>query len=173
MSALVESLLSFADSGVPEALEWVDLQAAADDAKQNLAISIEESGATVTIGLLPIIRGNQIHLVRIFQNLIGNALKYRSERRVEISVNGERQDNGVGVAAENQTRIFAPFVRVAQKDVAGTGLGLAVCKKIVEGCGGTIWVESKLAVGSAFCFTIAAEKEESLVPVMAHSAVVA
>jgi len=181
MAALVDSLLSFADSGVPEALEWVDLQAAAADAKQNLAISVEESGATVTIDRLPIVRGNQIHLVRIFQNLIGNALKYGGERPLEILVNSERrgpfwvirvEDNGVGIAAENQTRIFAPFVRLARKDVGGIGLGLAVCKKIVEGRGGIIWVESKLGVGSAFCFTIPAEKEESLVARLPHSPVV-
>jgi PAS domain S-box-containing protein len=168
MSALVESLLSFADTGLPEAVQWVDLQAAVAEARQNLGVSIEEVGATVTMGPLPIVRGNEVHLVRIFQNLIGNALKYRGERPLEIFVTSERrgpswviriEDNGVGVATENQRRIFAPFIRVAPKDVAGTGLGLAVCKKIVEGLGGTIWVESKLGAGSAFCFTIAAEKE--------------
>lgn len=181
MAALVESLLSFAETGVPEALQWVDLQVAVAEARQNLAVSIEESGASVVINRLPIVWGNEIHLIRIFQNLIGNALKYRSERAVEIFVNSERrgpfwvirvEDNGVGVAAENQTRIFAPFVHVAQKDVAGNGLGLAVCKKIVEAQGGTIWVESKLGVGSAFCFTIAGEKDESLIPKISHSSVV-
>ena len=115
------------------------------------------------------------------QNLIGNALKYGGERPLEILVNSERrgpfwvirvEDNGVGIAAENQTRIFAPFVRLARKDVGGIGLGLAVCKKIVEGRGGIIWVESKLGVGSAFCFTIPAEKEESLVARLPHSPVV-
>jgi signal transduction histidine kinase len=120
-------------------------------------------------------------LVRIFQNLIGNALKYRGERPIEISVNGERrgpswvirvEDNGVGVTAENRTRIFAPFVRLAHKEVPGTGLGLAVCKKLVEGQGGTIWVESKLGSGSAFCFTIAAEQEDSLIARISRSSVV-
>jgi PAS domain S-box-containing protein len=181
MAALVESLLSLADSGLPEALEWVDLRAVVVDAKQNLAIRIGESGASLTIGPLPIVRGNQIHLLRVFQNLVGNALKYRSDRSTEIVVSSERrgpfwvirvEDNGVGVAAENQTRIFAPFVRLEHEDVAGTGLGLAVCKKLIEGQGGTIWVESKLGVGSAFCFTIAAEKEESLVASTTHSSVV-
>jgi signal transduction histidine kinase len=151
------------------------------DARQNLAVSIEESGATLTIDRLPIVRGNEIHLARIFQNLIGNALKYRAERPLEIFVNSERrgpswviriEDNGLGVAAENQARIFEPFMRVANKGVAGTGLGLAVCKKIVEGQGGAIWVESKLGMGSAFCFTIAAEKEESVIRRISHSAVV-
>jgi PAS domain S-box-containing protein len=181
MAALVESLLSFAETGLPEALQRVDLQKAMAEARQNLAVSIEESGASVVINRLPIVWGNEIHLIRIFQNLIGNALKYRSERAVEIFVNSERrgpfwvirvEDNGVGVAAENQTRIFAPFVHVAQKDVAGNGLGLAVCKKIVEAQGGTIWVESKLGVGSAFCFTIAGEKDDSLIPAIPHSSIV-
>jgi PAS domain S-box-containing protein len=181
MAALVDSLLSFADTGLSEALQWVDLEATVADATQNLAISIQESGATVTIDRLPIVRGCEIHLLRIFQNLIGNALKYRGERPVEIFVNGERrgpswvirvEDNGVGVARENQKRIFEPFVRVTHKHVPGTGLGLAVCKKIVEGQGGAIWVESKPGMGAAFCFTVAAEKEESLVPMISHSSVV-
>ncbi len=181
MATLVESLLSFADTGRPDALQWVDLELAAAAAMQNLAISVEASGATVSIDRLPVVRGSEIHLVRIFQNLIGNALKYRGERPIEISVNGERrgpswvirvEDNGVGVTAENRTRIFAPFVRLAHKEVPGTGLGLAVCKKLVEGQGGTIWVESKLGSGSAFCFTIAAEQEDSLIARISRSSVV-
>ncbi len=148
---------------------------------QNLAITLEESGATVTLDRLPIIRGNEIHMVRIFQNLIGNALKYRAERPLKISVHSERcgpswviriTDNGVGVAAENQERIFTPFMRVEYKGVPGNGLGLAVCKKIVEGHGGKIWVESTPSVaGSTFCFTIAAEQEESLVLLAPHAVV--
>jgi PAS domain S-box-containing protein len=163
MSCLVESLLSLAETGAHEPLQWVDLQSAAADAKQNLATSLEELAATLTMDQLPIVRGDEIQLMRIFQNLIGNALKYRSERPLRILVNSERrgpfwvirvEDNGIGIAVENQTRIFEPFIRVAGKDVAGAGLGLAVCKKIIEAQGGTIWVESEPGTGSSFCFTI-------------------
>jgi PAS domain S-box-containing protein len=181
MTALVESLLSFADTGLPDPLQWVDLQAVANDAMQNLTTGIKESGATVTIDRLPIIRGNEIHMVRIFQNLIGNALKYRSERPLKISVHSERcgpswviriTDNGLGVSVENQDRIFTPFIRVAYKGVAGNGLGLAVCKKIVESQGGKIWVESSPdAAGATFCFTIAAEQDQSLVPLTSLASV--
>jgi chemotaxis family two-component system sensor kinase Cph1 len=97
--------------------------------------------------------------------LISNAVKYRREQAVEIHVDAERRgpdwiirivDNGVGIAPENQARVFLPFVRLVNRDVPGTGLGLAVCKKLIEGWGGTIWIESDLGAGSTFCFTVAA-----------------
>jgi chemotaxis family two-component system sensor kinase Cph1 len=104
-------------------------------------------------------------LVRLFQNLIGNALKYRGERSPEVHLTAEErgpdwviriEDNGLGIAPEDQARVFVPFIRLANRDVPGTGLGLAVCKKIVEGWGGAMWVESELGAGSTFCFTIMA-----------------
>jgi signal transduction histidine kinase len=114
---------------------------------------------------LPCARGNESHLVRVFQNLMGNAVKYRGQEAPEVHVGAERrgpdwvlriEDNGVGIAAENQHRVFMPFVRLVDRKIPGTGLGLAVCKNIVEGLGGTIWVESEPGVGSTFCFTVAA-----------------
>jgi signal transduction histidine kinase len=139
----------------------------------NLAPAIEASGAIVTVARLPIVRSNEIHLVRLFQNLISNALKYRGESSVQIHVTAEQRgpgwvisigDNGIGIAPEHQTRVFMPFVRLVNRDVPGTGLGLAVCKKVVEGLGGTIWVESELGAGSTFCFTIAAADAVTFVP---------
>jgi chemotaxis family two-component system sensor kinase Cph1 len=112
-------------------------------------------------------------LVRLFQNLIGNAVKYRSQEPVEIRVTAEQhgrgwvvriEDNGIGIAPEQQARVFMPFIRLVNRDVPGTGLGLAVCKKIVEGLGGTIWIESELGAGSTFCFTIVAAEERISVP---------
>src|SRR5579871_123234 len=164
MSTLVDDLLSFASTGMHEAPRCVDLQHAVAQATLNLAPAIEASGAIVTVGRLPIVRSNEIHLVRLFQNLISNALKYRAENPVQIHVTAEQRgpgwvisigDNGIGIAPEHQTRVFMPFVRLVNRDVPGTGLGLAVCKKIVESLGGTIWVESELGTGSTFCFTIA------------------
>jgi signal transduction histidine kinase len=95
-------------------------------------------------------------------------VKYRRVDPVDIHLSAELrgpewvvrvEDNGLGIAAEHQDRVFKPFIRLASRDVPGTGLGLAVCKKIVEGFGGTIWVESELGAGSTFCFTIAAREE--------------
>ena len=124
-----------------------------------------ETGARITVDRMPIARGNEIHLVRLFQNLIGNAIKYRGATSPEIHVGItwrgpdwviRIEDNGVGIAPENQARVFMPFVRLANRDIPGTGLGLAVCKNLVEGLGGTIWVESEPGVGSTFSFTIEA-----------------
>ena len=94
-------------------------------------------------------------------------MKHRGKELPEIHVSAERrgldwvikiEDHGIGIAPENQARVFLPFVRLAKRDVPGSGLGLAVCKNIVEGLGGTISVESELGSGSTFAFTIAAEE---------------
>jgi len=168
MSTLIDDLLSFASTGVLEPLRFVDLEHILAQTTQNLAVEITESDAMVTHDRLPVVRGNDIHLIRLFQNLISNAVKYRSENEVKIRVTAERrgadwviriEDNGLGIAPENQACVFKPFVRLANRDVPGTGLGLAVCKKVVEGMGGTIWVQSELGVGSTFAFTIAAADE--------------
>jgi PAS domain S-box-containing protein len=170
MSILIDDLLAFASTGTREPPRLVDLRNAVEQARQNLALEIEESGARITVDPLPVVRGNEIQLVRLFQNLIGNAVKYRGKESLEIHVGAGRQgsdwvvrieDNGIGIARENQARVFMPFVRVANREIPGTGLGLAVCKNIVEGLGGTIWVESEPGMGSTFSFAIAAEHGES------------
>jgi len=168
LSALVRDLLAFATTGRSEPRQTVYLRHAITQATQNLALEIKESGAIVTIDPMPVVLGNETHLVRLFQNLIGNAVKYRAERTAEIRVTAVRSgpewviriaDNGIGIAPEDRDRVFQPFVRLMNRDVAGTGLGLAVCKNIVEGLGGTIQVESALGAGSTFSFTIAAPFE--------------
>jgi PAS domain S-box-containing protein len=178
MSTLVDDLLSFASTGTQEPARWVDLQHVVALASQNLALAIKTSGATLTVDRLPIVQSNEIHLVRLFQNLISNAVKYRGEDPPKIHVTAEQrgaglvirvEDNGLGIAPEHQARIFTPFIRLANRDVPGTGLGLAVCKKIVEGLGGTIWVESQIGAGSTFCFTIVAAEGNS-VPMFSHAA---
>jgi light-regulated signal transduction histidine kinase (bacteriophytochrome) len=178
MSTLIDDLLSFASTGMQEPALCVDLQYVVALARQNLALPIKTSGAILTVGRLPIVQSNEIHLVRLFQNLISNAVKYRGEAPLKIHVTAEQrrpgwvirvEDNGRGVATEHQARIFMPFIRLANRDVPGTGLGLAVCKRIVEGLGGTIWVESELGAGSTFCFTIVAAEGIS-VPMFSHAA---
>jgi PAS domain S-box-containing protein len=167
MSTLIDDLLCFASTGMHEPPGPVDLQNVVEQAMQNLTLEIEESGACITVDCLPIVRGNEINLVRLFQNLIGNAVKYRGKRIPEVHVAAERlgpqwviriEDNGVGIARKDQARVFMPFIRLANRDIPGTGLGLAVSKGIVEGLGGTIWVESEHGAGSTFSFTIAASQ---------------
>jgi len=179
MSALVDDLLSFATTGMHEPTRCVDLQKAVAQATQNLALDIKATAAVVTVDRLPVVQSNEIQLVRLFQNLMSNALKYRCEDPIVIQVTAEPrepgwvirvEDNGRGIAQQDQAQIFKPFIRLENRDIPGTGLGLAVCKKIVEGLGGTIWVESKLGVGSTFCFTIVAAGRIS-VPMSSRAAV--
>jgi PAS domain S-box-containing protein len=165
MSKLIDDLLAFASTGVREPPRRVDLRNAVLQARENLELEIKNSGARITLDHLPVALGNEIHLVRLFQNLIGNAVKYRGKDAPEVHLCADRrgpdwvirvEDNGIGIDRENQGRVFLPFVRLTDRDIPGTGLGLAVCKNIVEGWGGAIWLESEPGIGSTFSFTLPA-----------------
>jgi PAS domain S-box-containing protein len=134
---------------------------------ENLQASIEEANAEVSAGPLPTVLANQTELVLLFQNLIGNAVKFRGENGpVQVHVAAERQedlwrfsvrDNGIGIEAQYVRKIFGLGERLnSKKKYPGTGFGLAICEKIVEGHGGKIWVESELGKGSTFSFTLPA-----------------
>ena len=166
MTVLLDDLLAFSSAGAHEAPQRIDLQRAVSAAIEGLGQAIKGSGAKLKIGRLPTVWGNEGQLVRLFQNLIGNAVKYCGPEPPTIFVCAalkgaewviQVRDCGMGIAAENQERVFMPFIRLVNRDVPGTGLGLAVCKKIVEGMGGKMWVESQIGVGSKFFFTMAAE----------------
>jgi PAS domain S-box-containing protein len=168
MSALFEGLRTFAVNGFDDPSQPVDLAQILRGVLQDLGHAIATSNATVTVGPLPFVQGNSKHLTRVFQNLIANAIKYRAEAHVEIHVTGERlgsdwilrvKDNGIGIAPEQHERVFALFKRLHGPEIPGAGIGLAVCRKIIEAMGGSIWVESELGSGSTFCFTVAAVKE--------------
>jgi PAS domain S-box-containing protein len=170
MSILIDDLLSFASSGVREAPVRVDLRKVFNKALDNLALEILESKALVTVGHMPVVRSNEILLVRLLQNLIGNAIKYRGMESPKVHVSAEVlganwviriKDNGIGIAPENQVRVFMPFVRLPNRGIHGTGLGLSLSKNIVEGLGGTIWVESRQGIGSEFSFTLPATQAVS------------
>jgi light-regulated signal transduction histidine kinase (bacteriophytochrome) len=112
---------------------------------------------------LPTVHAHEIRLVQLLQNLIGNAIKYRSAEPPEIRVSAERRpeewlfsvkDNGIGIEPEYSQQVFGIFKRLHGQAYEGTGIGLAICQRIVERYGGRIWVESKPGAGSAFCFTI-------------------
>jgi light-regulated signal transduction histidine kinase (bacteriophytochrome) len=130
----------------------------------NLKIAITENRTRVTHDPLPTVMGDEIQLIQLLQNLIGNAIKFRREESPQVNISTEQtpnewvfsiRDNGIGMEPEYFDRIFTIFQRLHSKsEYPGTGIGLAVCKKIVERHGGRIWVESTPGVGSAFYFTI-------------------
>jgi two-component system, chemotaxis family, sensor kinase Cph1 len=134
----------------------------------NLKIAIEESGARVTSDALPTVKADMLQLTQLFQNLIGNAIKFRSDKPPEIHISAGRgprenewqfsvRDNGIGIAPKDFDRIFLIFQRLHTREkYPGTGIGLALCKKIVERHGGRIWVESEQGKGTTFYFTMPA-----------------
>ena len=169
MHALIEDLRSLArvtTRGKP--LKPVDCQEVVDAALTNLTAEIDQTGATVTHDVLPTVLADATQLLQLFQNLIGNAIKYCKERRPEIHISAEWdesghwvigvRDNGIGIAPKDHERIFEIFQRLhaAEEEYAGTGVGLAICKRIVERHGGRIWVESEPGAGSMFRFTLRA-----------------
>jgi chemotaxis family two-component system sensor kinase Cph1 len=130
----------------------------------NLEVAVRETGAFVTHDPLPEIRADASQLTLLFQNLVGNALKFQRANPPTVRVGARRDadswrfsvaDNGIGIQPEHRERIFAVFQRLhTLTDYPGTGIGLAICKRIVERHGGRIWVESELGQGSTFFFTI-------------------
>jgi PAS domain S-box-containing protein len=164
MRGLIDDLLAYSRAGRGEMTERTEVGAVVDGVLKTLSISIQESGAAVTCDSLPAITSNAVELTQVFQNLIGNAVKFKGERKPEIHVGARRQpgrwlftvrDNGIGIDPQFAERIFMIFQRLhTREQYPGTGIGLAVCKKIVERHGGRIWVESEPGKGSTFCFTI-------------------
>ena len=135
-----------------------------DRAVFNLKVAVEESGAMITHGPLPTIRADIVQMSRLFQNLMGNAIKFHGKETPNIHISAERdangwtfsvRDNGIGIDPQNAERIFAVFQRLHTKgEYPGTGIGLAICKRIVERHGGKIWVKPEKGKGATFCFTI-------------------
>jgi PAS domain S-box-containing protein len=163
MATLLEGLHSFAIDALDRSSQTLDLALVADEVLQDLRHAIATSKAKVTVDPLPFVKGNKVHLVRVFQNLIVNAIKYRSEAPVEIHITAEQlgpkwivrvKDNGIGIASEQQEQIFDLFKRLHGPEIPGSGIGLAICRKIVEAMGDAIWVESAPGFGSIFCFTV-------------------
>ncbi len=166
MQALIGGLLEFSRVGrVDEPAAPIDSGAALDQALQNLRSAIEEAHAVVTRGPLPTLSMNADRLAQVFQNLVGNAVKFRcSDEAPAIHVSclprdGDWlfavRDNGIGIDPQYQERIFVIFRRLhTRAEYPGTGIGLSICKKIIERHGGRIWVESGTGAGSSFLFTL-------------------
>jgi len=168
MQRLITDLLAFSRVGTRERImEWTDMSTVLASALENLKVSIQEAGAKIIIDPLPKLRVDPMQMAQVFQNLIGNAVKFRSKRTPEIHVDARRRpgewlfrikDNGIGINQQYAERIFMIFQRLhTRRKYPGTGIGLAICKKIVEQHGGKIWVESSSDKGSTFYFTIPAQ----------------
>ncbi len=169
LASLIDSLTSysrFGSSGLK--LADVDCSAILRDVAQDLSIPLKEKNATLDIGFLPTIRADKEQLRQVFQNLISNALKFSRANPV-IAVSAQREegkhifsvtDNGIGIAETHIGRIFEPFFRAHPRNqFDGSGIGLSVCKTIVEKHGGKIWVESQVGSGTTFMFTLPDQPE--------------
>jgi light-regulated signal transduction histidine kinase (bacteriophytochrome) len=131
----------------------------------NLELSIRESAAEVTHDPLPSVYCDETQIAQVFQNLIGNAIKYRTDEPPRIHVWGDEgdgewilsvRDNGMGIDPQYHERIFGIFKRLHGRELPGTGMGLAICKRIVERHNGRLWVESEAGKGATFRFTLPA-----------------
>ena len=172
MQRLINDLLGFSRVGrIGGELTDVDLGALLDGVVEDLSGPVEESGAVVTHGELPVVRGEAPLLTQLFVNLVGNAIKFRDPGRtptvhVEARDVGDHwelscHDNGIGIDAQYADRVFVIFQRLHAKDVyEGTGIGLALCKKIVEYHGGTIWVDPDVEQGTTIRWTLPQERAE-------------
>jgi chemotaxis family two-component system sensor kinase Cph1 len=164
MQLLISDLLTYSRVGTRgEPPAPVHARAALLQATLNLSVAIGEAGAEVTSDTLPTVRADSNQLVQVFQNLLGNALKFRGAEAPKIHVSAEPggagwlfrvRDNGVGIDPKYFPRLFQIFQRLHSKKVQGTGIGLATCRRIIERHGGEIWVESEAGKGSVFCFTL-------------------
>ncbi|MDX2161131.1 MAG: PAS domain S-box protein [bacterium] len=165
MKGLITDLLTYSRvSRTQEAFAPVKLDTVFERVCSNLQIAIEESGAAVTADPLPTVWGHANQLTQLLQNLVGNALKFRGQPAPRIHIGVEENalaytfcvsDNGIGIDPQFKDRIFTMFQRLHSRDeYPGTGIGLAICKKVIENHGGKIWVESALGSGTTFYFTL-------------------
>jgi light-regulated signal transduction histidine kinase (bacteriophytochrome) len=165
MQALIEALLQYSRIGSRGLqLGEVDLNETAATVQRNLKLAIEEAGARVEVSSLPTVHADANQMVQLLQNLVANALKFRAAEAPVVEVYAGRagkhalvtvRDNGIGLDPRFAERIFLLFQRLhSQAEYAGVGIGLTICKKIVERHGGQIWVESEPGRGASFHFTL-------------------
>jgi PAS domain S-box-containing protein len=168
MKELIDGLLAYSRAGSRTArIGQVDCETVLNTVLANLRTAIDDASAIIHRQPLPTVMADRSQLVALLQNLISNALKYRREAEPEIHIRAEPddggwvfavRDNGIGIDVDHQKRIFAVFQRLhTREEYPGTGIGLAICKRIVEGLGGRMWVESEVGQGSTFFFTLPAE----------------
>jgi PAS domain S-box-containing protein len=166
MELLLRDLLAYSQTGSGEGPAVpVDCGQVIEKVLLNLQAAIEQNSAEVHWGDLPTVDAHEIRLIQLFQNLVSNAIKYRRSEPPRIVIGAERrdtewlfsvEDNGIGIRPEYAQQVFGIFKRLHGHTYPGTGIGLAICQRIVERYGGRIWVESKPGEGSKFCFTLPA-----------------
>ncbi|MGB9202106.1 sensor histidine kinase, partial [Methanobacterium sp.] len=165
MQNLIDDLLDFSRvTTQANELKPTDLESVYTDVLSNLEVLISENDAIIKHETLPIIIADKTQISQVFQNLINNAIKFRSKDQPKINITVKEednqwlfavQDNGIGIDPKHSDRIFEVFKRLhKRRDYPGTGIGLAICRKIIERHGGRIWVESELGKGSIFYFTL-------------------
>ncbi len=165
MTGLIDDLLDYSKVGGKKETEDVDCNIILQEVLEDLGIALTETGAEIKFGMLPVINGNHIGIKQLFQNLITNGIKFRKKNVTpRINIDTELKDNswmfsftdnGIGIERQNREKIFVIFQRLhTRHEYEGSGIGLAHCKKIVDGHNGRIWVESEFGEGTTFYFTI-------------------
>jgi light-regulated signal transduction histidine kinase (bacteriophytochrome) len=165
MQTLIGDLLAYSRVGSKGISKThIDGREIVNKAMRQLSVAIAESGAVIKVDSLPAMWADPVQITQLFQNLIGNAIKFRGKIQPDIHVSAEQvngetifsvRDNGIGIAPEYHKKIFGIFQRLlSRRDYPGTGIGLAICKKIVKRHGGRIWVESRASEGANFRFTL-------------------
>jgi light-regulated signal transduction histidine kinase (bacteriophytochrome) len=175
MQMLIKDLLAFSLAKRDATkCKRVDCNALIEQVLLDLGPSIREIGAKVAHGVLPVVWSESWQMARVFQNLIANAIKFRGKEPLAVSVQAEKtaeqwlfcvSDNGIGIAPQYAEKIFVPFQHLhTRAEYAGNGVGLAICKRIIEQYGGKIWVESQAAAGSTFKFTMPCDGPANRLP---------
>ncbi|MBI1226915.1 MAG: hypothetical protein GC192_16910 [Bacteroidetes bacterium] len=168
MNEIIRDLLEYSGATKSRKLEKIDLNEVLSLVKQNLGVEISETTAKIVCGDLPSIMGYQTGLHQLFQNLLANAIKFRGEEPPNINISAKERerfwqivvvDNGLGLDESFHEKAFMPFQRISHLDRPGTGMGLAICKKIVKMHEGEIWYKSMKGEGTTFYFTLSKELE--------------
>jgi len=171
MRALIDSLFEFSKIGYEKQnLVSTDAASVLENAKANLSVALAEKSAHITYDSLPVITADRVHLTRVFQNLLGNAITY-CNRMPQIHISARREsdlwlfsvrDNGIGIPKANLQKVFNIFSRLhTMEEYPGTGMGLAICERIVRSHGGNIWAEFEPGHGSTFYFTLPMREKSS------------
>jgi len=171
---LIADILSYSSlSNNPQRLETFEVDELIGVVSKNLTLQLDEKSAKITYDILPVLKGNKTQIFQLFQNLIYNGLKYQLPEKhahVHVGVKDlgthyqfEIRDNGIGIEPKYLKKIFEVFQRLHKRhEFSGTGVGLAICKKIVEQHGGKIWAESELGKGASFFFTVEKLAEDTI-----------
>ena len=167
MQQLISDLLAYSRASTrPEELSAIDCETVLEEVLSTLARAAQEGGVVITHDPLPTVVADRTQMTQVLQNLVANAITFRNARMPRVHISAARtgtdwlfsvRDNGIGISPEHRERIFAIFQRLhTGTEYPGTGIGLAICKRIVERLGGRIWVESQPGEGSTFFFTVPA-----------------